>query len=219
MIEWIQQGKGLVAQAATAQERALMKGHLKLMEVEVAGLKDSAIPNGLKPIEATLTFPEDAIRLPDVQTVGMSNGEMERLADATRGLSLGTWGRDILKRAPTTSKEPLTLSPVILGNSRAMGIRDEYPTTKQVWEKAKKFGDRVTAEEMLQIAIEAAKGNIQVEIGKPLVGIMEPVADSDGTLDTLYVVRHKDGLFLHAVYAASDDQWDPVYQFVVSSRK
>jgi len=100
-----------------------------------------------------------------------------------------------------------------------MGIRDEYPTTKQVWDKAKEFGDRVTAEEMLQIAIEAAKGNIQVEIGKPLVGIMEPVTDSSGYLDTLYVERRRGGLFLYASDAYSDHLWDPGYQFVVSSRK
>lgn len=164
-------------------------------------------------------FPEGAIRLPDIATVGMSNEEMERLADSTIGLHVGDWGRNVIKRAPTASKEPLTLSPVVLGNARAMGIRDKHPTTKQIWDKAKVFGDRVTAEGMLQIAIEAAKGNIRVEIGKPLVGIMEPVTDSNGRLDTLYVVRYEVGLWLGARYADPVYQWNPGNRFLVSSRK
>lgn len=163
-------------------------------------------------------FPEGAIRLPDITTVGMSNEEMERLADSARGLHVGVWGRDIIKRAPIAPKEPLTLSPVAL-DARTMGIRDEHPTTKKVWDKAKEFGDRITAEEMLQIAIEAAKGNIQVEIGKPLVGIMEPVTDSLGYLLTLYVGRRRVGLWLDAHFAHPDDRWDPGSQFVVSARK
>lgn len=189
---------------------------LSMLKAAIAsGFKDPAI---LRPLETTLVLPEGAIRLPDVQTVGMSNEEMERLADSTKGLNVGDWGRDILKRAPTTSKEPLTLSPVAL-DARTMGIRDEHPTTKKVWDKANKFGDRVTAEEMLRIAIEAAKGNIQVEIGKPLVGIMEPVADSRGHLHTLYVERIGGGLWLYAIYANPDNQWNPDARFVVSARK
>jgi len=112
-----------VPQGAPKSElRKYAKG-IKLMD----GLADSLAAEGLLPprfktlratlrgTETTLVLPESAIRLPNVQTIGMSNGEMERSADATRGLSLGTWGRDILKRAPTTSKEPLTLRP---GNLR-----------------------------------------------------------------------------------------------------
>lgn len=163
-------------------------------------------------------FPEGAIRLPDITTVGMSNREMEELAGATRGLNLGDWGRDVLKRAPVASKEPQTLSPIVM-DAHTMGINGDYPTTNQVWEKAKEFGDRVTAEKMLKIAIEAAKGNIQVEIGKPLVGIMEPVADSSGDPDVLCVERYRDGLWLDAYDANPNDQWASDDQFVVSSRK
>lgn len=189
---------------------------LSMLKAAMAsGFKDPAI---LRPLETTLVLPEGAIRLPDVQTVGMSNEEMERLADSTKGLNLGEWGRNIIKRAPTTSKEPLTLSPVVL-DARTMGIRDEHPTTKKVWDKAKEFGDRVTAEEMLRIAIEAAKGSIQVEIGKPLVGIMEPVTDSIGRLFTLYVERRGGGLWLYATCADPDRRWSPDDRFVVSARK
>lgn len=169
--------------------------------------------------EAVLSLPEGAIRLPDIQTVGMSNTEMKRLADATRGLSLGTWGRDILKRAaPVTSKKHQTISTVVM-DARTMGVSGDYPTTEQVWKGAKEFGDRVTAEEMLQIAIEAAKGNIQVEIGEPLVGIMEPVTDSLGRPNVLCVGRDRDGLFLDAFYADPDRRWSPGCWFVVSPRK
>lgn len=171
------------------------------------------------PIAETVSFlPEGTVRLPDIQTVGMSNGEMERLADATRGLNLGAWGRDILKRAPTTSKEHQTMSPVAL-DARTMGLHDDYPTTKQIWEKAKKFGDRVSVEAMVKLAVEAAKGNVTVEIGKPLVGIMEPVTDSRGDPRVLCIRRDEDGLWLNASYANPVDQWTSDHQFVVSSRK
>lgn len=164
-------------------------------------------------------FPEGAIRLPDIQTVGMTSVEMEQLADATRGLNLGEWGRRVLRRAPAVSGVPQTRRLVAM-NAHTMGIRQDNPTTNEVWKKAKEFGDKVSAEEMLKIAIEVVKGNgILVEIGKPLVGIMEPVVDSDDNPRVLVVVRRGDGLWLSARYAYPGRQWGPGFRFVVSSRE
>lgn len=160
-------------------------------------------------------FSEGTIRLPDIQTAGMTNVEMVLLADATSGLRLGNWGRDVIREASVTSKGPQTRSPVAM-NAQTMGIREDCPTTNQVWEKAEEFGDRISAEAMLQIAIEAAKGKIQVEIGKRLVGIMEPVADSRGSPAVLYIERRGGGLWLDAHYARPGDRWDRGDQFVVS---
>lgn len=204
--------KGLAENKDPGKQVAIRKAIRILVEADV---KDS---DSLSIVSKDLVMP-GMIRLPEVATIGMSNEEMEKLADSTRGLNVGDWGRNIIKRAPTASKEPLIVSPVVLGNARTMGIRDEYSTTKKVWDEAKKLGDRVTAEEMLQIAIEAAKGNIQVEIGKPLVGIMEPVADLPGVLLTLYVARNWVGLWLDAHSAYPAYRWGPDAQFVVSSRK
>lgn len=181
-----------------------------------AGVKDPGMSNATS-AETVPSLLEGAIRLPDIQTVGMSNAKMESLVDATKGLNLGTWGRDILKRAPVTSEEHQTMSLVVM-DARTMGVSGDCPTTKQVWERAEKFGDRITAEGMLKIAIEAAKGNIQVEIGEPLVGIMELVSDSLGSPRVLYVERRRDGLFLRAV-CASPGGWPPDCLFVVSPRK
>jgi hypothetical protein len=165
-----------------------------------------------------LVIPEGAIRLPEIQTVGMSNKEMEKLADSTRGLNIGTWARQGLQRAATSPEGEQTLSPLAM-SARTMGLRAEYPTTAQVWKKAKEFGNTISAEAMLKLAIEAAKGNIQVEIGKPLVGIMEPFAGSGGNPGVLCVGRSEDGLFLYAYGANSAYRWSPDSRFVVSSRK
>jgi hypothetical protein len=172
----------------------------------------------LRGLETIPTLPEGAIRLPEIQTVGMSNKEMEKLADSTRGLNIGTWARQGLQRAATSPEGEQTLSPLAM-SARTMGLRAEYPTTTQVWKKAKEFGNTISAEAMLKLAIEAAKGNIQVEIGKPLVGIMEPFTGSLGDPNVLYVGRYEDGLFLIASNASSGRQWNPDDRFVVSSRK
>ena len=212
--------------APKSELRRYAKG-IKLMD----GLADSLAAEGLLPprfktlrattlrgTEATLVLPEGAIRLPEIQTVGMSNKEMENAADSTRGLNIGTWARQGLQRAATSSGGEQTLSPVAM-SAHTMGLRAEYPTTTQVWKKAKEFGNTISAEAMLKLAIEAAKGNIQVEVGKPLVGIMEPFAGSYGDPSVLYVGRNEDGLFLFAYAADADDGWSPVCQFVVSPRK
>ena len=83
MIEWIKDGQNRLTQARTPQEKALMQGHLKLMQTELKTL--GATLTLSRGAETSLVLPESAIRLPEIQTVGMSNGEMERLANATRG--------------------------------------------------------------------------------------------------------------------------------------
>ncbi len=163
-------------------------------------------------------IPEGTIRLPEIQTVGMSNKEMEKLADSTRGLNIGTWARQGLQRAATSPEGEQTLIPVAM-STRTMGLQADYPTTTQVWKKAKEFGDTISAEAMLRLAIEAVKGNIPVETGKPLVGIMEPFTGSYGGPDVLCVGRNEDGLWFDASYANPDDGWNPDCQFVVSPRK
>ncbi len=166
-----------------------------------------------------LLLPEGAIRLPEIITNGMSNEEMRQLADSTRGLNVGSWARDVIKRAPTSSLEEPQAQDLATLDPRTMGLGADYPTTQQIWEKAKKFGDRVSVETMVKLAVEAAKGNIQVEIGKPLVGIMELVTDSNGRPRVLYVRRSEGGLWLDADCADPGNGWRPVDQFVVSPRK
>lgn len=178
----------------------------------------AATSTGLRPIEAAIVLPEGAIRLPDVATTGMSNREMRRLALATRGLKLHFWGKDIIERAHTTSKE-LGIRRLVAMDALTMGIRDVYPKTVKIWKKAKRFGDSVSAEEMLRIAVKAARGEIQIEIGKSLVGIME-LADSSSTPGALSVTRSRDGLWLDARFAYPHLRWDnPDVWFVVSPRK
>lgn len=191
-----------------------------LKAAEASGFNDPKTSKGLVPTETSLVLPKGATRLPNVQTFGMSNEEMEKLADSTSttGLNVADSGRKIIKRAPIAPNELLTLSPFAM-KARTMVTRYYYPTTEQIWEGAKEFGDRVTAEAMLQIAIKAAKGKIQLEKGQSLIGIMEPVVDWFDRPTTLYVQRLGNGLWLRVAFVYPDDKWHPDQQFVISSRK
>lgn len=164
----------------------------------------------------TPVLPEGAMLLPSIPAdEGLSNQKMEELSASTRGIEVSDSAKGILRRAEV-SKTPQAGELMAL-DSQSMGL-PEYPTTKQAWEKSAEFGDKISAERFLLLAVEAAKGKIQVEIGKPLVAIMEPVADSDGHPRVLYLRRHKDGLWLHGSFANPGLQWNPGVQFVVSSR-
>src|ERR1035437_5445691 len=91
-----------VSQGASANELTKYAKGINLVDSFVDSLAaEGLLPPRFKPTratlrgtETTLVLPEGAIRLPDVRTVGMSNGEMERLADSTRGLNIGDWGRN-----------------------------------------------------------------------------------------------------------------------------
>ena len=149
---------------------------------------------------------------------GLTNKEMEALLDSARekGLKVSDWARRIIGRADV-SKDPQASELMALDNL-TMGL-PEYPTTTQVWEKSAEFGNKISAERFVRCAIEAAEGKIPVEIGKPFVAIMEPVAGTSGGPGVLCLGRSGGGLWLDGRYADSDDQWGPVFRFVVSSRK
>lgn len=199
------------AKAGSDQERWGKVIKATLATARANGFKDA-------PLSALTEFaiPEGAVLLPDITMLSMSNEEMEKLADSTIGLNVGTWARDIIQRARTASSEGSQMLSLTALDSRTMGLRANYPTTKQVLERTKKFGDKISAEAMVKLAVEAAKGNIQVEIGKPLVGVMESITDSDGHPSVLAIARRRDGLWLNALYANLGTQWDPGVQFVVS---
>lgn len=207
MLEWIQEGKRLAGQKTTTpQERAIMNAHLQLLEVEAAGLTEItlALPKGIRVFDISISA-EQAKELKALQLSG--------------GLHVGTSARDIIGRALTSSSEkPQTLSLAAM-NSRTMEMGVKKPTDRQVWGRAKKFGDEISAQAMIQVAIEAAKDKIKLKRNEVLVGVMKPITDSRVNQSVLFLRRYEDGeLWLHAAYTSPAHKWYPDTQFVVSSR-
>jgi len=124
--------------------------------------------------EDPLVLPEGIIYLPDLIIENKANGEMEELLDSTKRLMVGYGTREIT-RLMTPLKESQTLSLVILDSS-TMGIPDGS-TTEQVWKRIAELGfeNELPPQAGIFAAIEAAKGNIRVEIGKQLVVVMKPI--------------------------------------------
>lgn len=188
------------------------------------GLIDADIARSQRVIDLlerpTFTLPKGAIRLPDIQTIGMSNPELKALADSTRGLNIddSSMTIDIIRKSISSAE--LHIFSLVALDVRTMGFRPNYcPTTKQIWEKAIQLGDSISAEAMIKLATEAAKGNFPVERGKPLVGVMDPITGWDDDPHILSLVRLSDGLWLNSPAAVPDSTWHPAYQFVVSARK
>ena len=202
--------QGLGAQALLAVLNAL----------KAVGFKDPAShQSDLGQNETISTLPEGAIRFPDVTIQGMSGKELGQLADSIEGLNVGDWARDIIQRAPESPARETKILGLAALDARTMGLPANYPTTEQIWDMANNYGSKVSPEAMVRLAAEVAKGKVRVEIGKPLVGIMNPMTDSGGVQDVLYLARYEGGLWLGARYADPDDPWYPDCQFVVSPRK
>lgn len=198
--------KGETQQSAIRQARELLNS---------AGVVDPEMSIATS-IETVSSIPEGAIRLPNLTIGGKNNGEIESLLNSARGLNLGDWGRNII-RIMSTSKEERTIKLMAI-DSRAMGLPEDS-TTRQIWEKALSLGDKVPAETAAYIILEAAKERMPVEIGKPLIMIMDTIPDSRGNPYVLYVGRSKERLLLDARYAYPGREWNPVCRFVVSPRK
>jgi hypothetical protein len=192
-----------------------------LVDAHVAALRKLGLLRERSPqagASEAIMLPKET-RVFDIAIPAENMNELEQV-ESTGALHVGTWARDIIRlAAKASSEEPQILTLAALG-TRTMGLRADYPiTTKQVWERAKKFGKSVTVKEMIQVAIEAAKGNVQVETGKPLVGIMDPITGSSGDPSVLDVERRRDGLWFCARFADPGDRWGPDDQFVVSPGK
>jgi hypothetical protein len=166
----------------------------------------------------TTVLPEEAILIPGIPpTEGLDSlGRIDLLDSVKRKLKSSDWAKDVTRRAETCEAGEAT--DLITLNSNAMGL-PENPTTTQVWKKASEFGDKISAERFIRLAVEAAKGNVQVEIGKPLVAVMDQVAVSNGLPRVLFLRRDGDGLWLSSGSANPGRRWFPEVQFVVSSRK
>jgi hypothetical protein len=183
-------------------------------------MMERRISKNLKPTETTIATPEGGIRLPNIIMLGMSNKEMERLVSSTRYLNVDSSAKDVIKKAPVASDCPQTLSLTAL-DIRTMGLHDDQSSTAEICKKALKFGNKISVEAMVKIAVEASRGNVQIEKGKSLIAVMDPVEDSEGYPLILRLEHNGNGIYeLSGLCAFFDNTpCGSNYLFVISSRK
>jgi hypothetical protein len=183
-------------------------------------MMERRISKNLKPTETTIATPEGVIRLPDVTILGMNNKEMGKLINSTRYLNVKSSAKDIINKAPVAPNGPQTLSLTAL-DVRTMGPYTDQLRTAKICEKALEFGDKVSVEAMVKIAVEASRGNMQIEKGKSLVAVMDPVEDSEGYPLILRLKHNGNGINeLSGLCTFYDDTpCGSDYSFIISSRK
>lgn len=201
MKEWIVDGRNRLNQARTPQERALMKGHLSLMEAE------------LETFSATPALPEGAIRLPDLTIGGKSPGELEESL-ASGGFRVSDWAKDMLRSRDFTTLPNQQSISLVKVSPLNMGMTGN-PTLSEIVERAKVFSlGKVPAE----VAPYLRMADTDQPLGDLYFTAMEPIADSDGDPNVFELERDEDGSWLRGDWADPDDQWRPRDQFVFALR-
>lgn len=165
------------------------------------------------------TLPKGAVRLPSVAFRNERREELLALLDTKykghQGYELTMWCWTILRSAPI-SKEPQVIELMSLDSS-AMELPESYPR-RLAWEKAAELGDKVSVQAFAHLAMEVAKGNVQVEVGKPLAAFMDPITVSLNNPSVLYIKRNVDSLMFGTLSVNPHDYWSG-HRLVVSVRK
>lgn len=111
------------------------------------------------------------------------NAAIGSLLDSTQGLKVAGAARTMLERIP----------PFEMPTGLNFKIED-FSKAEQIWGKPEYT---LSPEAGLYLAIEAAKGNIQLEIGKRYVIVMEPIIEpyplpkSDGIPAVFEIIRDR----------------------------
>jgi hypothetical protein len=133
------------------------------------------------------------------------------LLDSVRGLSVAGAARTMIERMP----------PFEMPTGLSFGIGDRS-TAEQIWGNDE---NKLSLEAGLYLAMEAAKGNIQLEMGKRYVIVMEPIIEpyplpkSNGIQTVFEVIRDRSGVWLTTRYVDSDTKWEPDDLFIFAGYK
>ncbi len=131
------------------------------------------------------------------------------------GFRIGDWANDILdKPAFTVAIEEIELDLIVV-NVAELGFKNGA-TRKRIYARAKELGlDLCPAEVGPQLRLQYKDQSN----GEWLVVAMEPITDSDGSLELFRVERLGSALWLRSYYGRPDDVWPADYRFVFSRRK
>jgi len=147
------------------------------------------------------------------------NTSIGNLLDSTKGLNVAGAARAMIERMPT-----FEIAQVF--DAKAFDFHAieflEHPATEQIWGRVE---NKLSPEAGLYLAIEAAKGNIQLEMGKRYVIVMDPVLEpyplpkSDGIPAVFEVIHDRGGVWLTTRYVDTDSRWSKDDIFVFSTSK
>lgn len=130
-----------------------------------------------------------------------------------KGYSISSYAEEILGTIKKSErKEPYTF--VII---KASEFSQEYPTTQEIRDEARKRGYITPPAELAPLLREAVSDEDIAALGLTWLVVMhEPVTDSDGDLSLLSLNRDDEGQWLNACHGGPDFGWNREDGFVFS---
>jgi hypothetical protein len=131
------------------------------------------------------------------------------------GMKIGDWANNILGKPAFTTTTCETEVELVLASVAELGFKDGA-TRKNIYIRAKEFGlDLCPAEVGPQLRLQYT----DQPKGEWLVIAMEPITDSDGSLNLLNVELGDDECWLNANYGFPGGVWNGNNRFVFLRRK
>lgn len=156
------------------------------------------------------SFPEGRIRFDTVTIGGKDLNQLQReLSDSRINVSPNAefmMRTGLSLTVPTTQDLKLTRLKV-----QDLGFGDKYPTTDEVYKRARELGLELCPPEVgphYRLQYKDQPMDEWLLIG------MKPIAGSDGGLDVFTLGRRVGGLWLRSRWATLDDRWGPKSEFV-----
>lgn len=138
-----------------------------------------------------------------------------RKAVKSAGMKIGDWANDILGKPAFTATESVMEVELVVASVAELGFKDGA-TRKDIYVRAQELGlDLCPPEVGPQLRLQYT----DQPKGEWLVIAMEPITDSDGSLNLFYVEHAGGGRWLHASLGYPDDFWSGGHRFVFLRRK
>lgn len=176
-------------------------------------------PEVLKLLPSDIThiyekFPNKKVFLREIELdSAIKDSKIAKKILLEKGYQISGWGEEILQKT-SFSGEKKNLKLVSF-SVESLGFPNGA-TTKEIFEKAKKFGlELAPAEVGPQMRLQYQDQSM----GEWLLLAMEPITDSRGGPAVFYLERYEDGSWLGALSALPDLRWGAGHQFVFVSRK
>lgn len=184
------------------------------------GLMHKKLPHSEN--SAELALPKGSINIPGIKARGLNNREMgERLISMKkRGLNIGL-ARDVIEEAEVFKGSEVV--DLIGLSHRAIRFFD-YANVGGMLRRPLKFGDRIFAEQFLDLAEKVVEKEIQMKEGDLFIAVMKPVVvhsifKSVGDPFVLSLECYEQKLWLNRRYTRPDGLGHPGVWYVVSPRK
>lgn len=146
---------------------------------------------------------------------GIKTADDFRKAVKKTGMKIDDWANDILGKPTFTAYESLTEVELVVCSVAELGFKDGA-TRKDIYVRAQELGlDLCPPEVGPQLRLQYT----DQPKGEWLVIAMEPITDSDGSLDLFGVGHGGDARWLSAYNGGPDVFWDGYDRFVFLRRK